>query len=77
LQGQTTIPNLFTMYRHMQRLVCSLGLFSPEEKRLRAGLMAAYSSAQGECRSNTELFSLKKAPVPKITAWSWVRGGSG
>ena len=55
----------------------SLSLFSPEPRRLRGGLMSAYSSSQGESGSSTEICSLVTVTGPEGMAWSYVRGGSG
>ena len=47
----------------------------PEQRRLRGGLMAAYSSSQGEWSSSVELCNLVTAAGPRGTAWSSVGGG--
>ena len=52
----------------------SLGLFSPEQRRLRGGLMVAYSSSQGERRGSAELCSLVIVTGSEGMAWSCVRG---
>ena len=55
----------------------SPGLFSSEQRGLRGGLMAAYSSSQGEQRGDADLCFMLIAIRPKEMAWSCVMGGSG
>jgi len=50
-----------------------LCVFSPEQSRLRGGLMAA-AAPHGEWRSSAELCSLVTAAGPEV--WSCVWGGS-
>lgn len=61
---------------HMEQLR-SLSLLISQQRRLRGGLMAAYSSSQGEWSSSTELCSWVTVTGPEGVAWSSVRGGSG
>jgi len=51
----------------------SFGLFSPEWRRLRGGLIADFSSSQG-VEGIVDLCSL--VTEPEGTAWNCVRGGS-
>jgi len=55
----------------------SLGLFSPEQRRLSRDSIAAYRSSQGEWKGSAELCSLVTVMGPEGTARSCVRGWSG